>query len=398
MRNAATGWVRSLAIGVSGLWVVALLALTAGPVTAAVTSLTVTTTYPAVQADPGGQVELPISVQTPTPQKVDLSVNNLPEGFKATFRGGGFIVSSVFTSGNDASPAPGDLKLRVEVPDNAEAKDYDLTVHATAGGQTADLPITLHVASVEGQGVSLTTAAPAKIGSIGQATTFSLTLHNDTAADLNFSVTVPDAPANWVVTAKPSNDADPNNFPVAGGDTETITVSAEAPANVAAGDFQFTVVASAGDRTAELPLAIRLSGSEEVAISSKDGTLNTQASAGTAKAFVVVVENTGSAPLADVSVTADAPTGWTVTFNPETVGALQPQTQTEVTANILPPSNAVAGDYVVTINVDAGSAQPDKIDIRTTVETSTLWGYVGIALIALVVIGLLLVFRRYGRR
>jgi uncharacterized membrane protein len=397
MRNAATGWVRSLVVGVSGLWVVALLALTAAPAAAAVTALTVTTTYPAVQADPGGQVELPLSVQTPTPQKVDLSVNNLPDGFKATFRGGGFIVSSVYTSGNDASPAPGDLKLRVEVPATAEAKDYDLTVHASSGGQTADLPIKLHVASVEGQGVSLTTAAPAKIGSIGSPTTFSLTLHNDTAADLNFSVTVPNAPANWTVTAKPSNDADPNNFPVAGGDTETITVSAEAPANVAAGDFQFTVVANAGARTAELPLAIRLSGSEEISLASKDGTLNTQASAGTAKTFLVVVTNTGSAPLSTVTVTAAAPTGWTVTFAPESVATLAPDTQAEFTASILPPSNAVAGDYVVTFTADSGTAT-DNIDVRTTVETSTLWGYVGIALIALVVIGLLLVFRRYGRR
>jgi uncharacterized membrane protein len=397
MRNAATGWVRSLVVGVSGLWVVALLALSAAPAAAAVTALTVTTTYPAVQADPGGQVELPLSVQTPTPQKVDLSVNNLPDGFKATFRGGGFIVSSVYTSGNDASPAPGDLKLRVEVPATAEAKDYDLTVHASSGGQTADLPIQLHVASVEGQGVSLTTAAPAKIGSIGSPTTFSLTLHNDTAADLNFSVTVPNAPANWTVTAKPSNDADPNNFPVAGGDTETITVSAEAPANVAAGDFQFTVVANAGARTAELPLAIRLSGSEEISLASKDGTLNTQASAGTAKTFLVVVTNTGSAPLSTVTVTAAAPTGWTVTFAPESVATLAPDTQAEFTASILPPSNAVAGDYVVTFTADSGTAT-DNIDVRTTVETSTLWGYVGIALIALVVIGLLLVFRRYGRR
>ena len=125
MRHVATGWLRPFLVGASGLWVVALLVLAAAPASAAVTSLTVTTTYPTVQVDPGGQVDLPILVQSPTPPQVDLSVNNVPDGFKTTFRGGGFIVSSVYTSGNDASPAPTDLKLRVEVPATATSQDYN---------------------------------------------------------------------------------------------------------------------------------------------------------------------------------------------------------------------------------------------------------------------------------
>jgi uncharacterized membrane protein len=38
------------------------------------------------------------------------------------------------------------------------------------------------------------------------------------------------------------------------------------------------------------------------------------------------------------------------------------------------------------------------VDIRTTVQTSPLWGFIGLGLIALVIIGLGWVFRRYGRR
>ena len=33
-----------------------------------------------------------------------------------------------------------------------------------------------------------------------------------------------------------------------------------------------------------------------------------------------------------------------------------------------------------------------------TIETSLLWGLIGVGLIALVLIGLLLTFRRFGRR
>ncbi len=38
------------------------------------------------------------------------------------------------------------------------------------------------------------------------------------------------------------------------------------------------------------------------------------------------------------------------------------------------------------------------MDIRTTVQTSPLWGFIGLALIVLVIVGLGWVFRRYGRR
>lgn len=398
MRHTAIGRLRPFLVGASGLWVVALFVLSGATATATVTSLTVSTTYPTVQVDPGGQVDLPILVQSPSAAKVDLSVNNVPDGFKTTFRGGGFIVSSIYTTGNEASPPPNDLKLRIEVPDAATAQDYNLTVHASSNGTSADLQITLKVAPSEGAGVSMTTAVQAKTGAIGSATTFSVTLHNDTAADLKFSVTVPDAPAGWSVTAKPSNEADPNNFSVAGGDTDTITVSANPPSGVDAGDYGFTVVASSGDtNTAQLQLGIRLSGSEDVSLVSTTGILNLAATAGTAAPYSVTVTNSGTAPLTNISLTATPPEKWTVTYNQTTIASLDPLKSVEVPVTITPASDAIAGDYALTLSVRGGTAS-DSINVRTTVNTSTLWGYVGIGLIALVVIALLLVFRRYGRR
>jgi uncharacterized membrane protein len=37
-------------------------------------------------------------------------------------------------------------------------------------------------------------------------------------------------------------------------------------------------------------------------------------------------------------------------------------------------------------------------DIRVTIETSLVWGVIGIGIVAIVLVGLLLVFRRFGRR
>jgi len=40
----------------------------------------------------------------------------------------------------------------------------------------------------------------------------------------------------------------------------------------------------------------------------------------------------------------------------------------------------------------------DNIDVRVTVETPSIWGWIGIAIIVIVVIGVAVIFARLGRR
>jgi Predicted membrane protein len=68
-----------------------------------------------------------------------------------------------------------------------------------------------------------------------------------------------------------------------------------------------------------------------------------------------------------------------------------------VVAHVTPSSDAIAGDYVTTFTATAPVATASA-DIRVTIETSLLWGAVGIGLIAVVLIGLWVIFRRFGRR
>jgi len=68
-----------------------------------------------------------------------------------------------------------------------------------------------------------------------------------------------------------------------------------------------------------------------------------------------------------------------------------------VTATITPSNDAIAGDYVVTFTA-TGTDANSSADIRVTIETSPLWGFLGLGLIAVVLFGLWWVFQRYGRR
>ncbi|MEO7118029.1 MAG: hypothetical protein ABIZ34_03550, partial [Candidatus Limnocylindrales bacterium] len=63
-----------------------------------------------------------------------------------------------------------------------------------------------------------------------------------------------------------------------------------------------------------------------------------------------------------------------------------------------PADNAIAGDFQVSFRADSAESADDSLEIRTSVQTSPLWGFIGLALIAAVLVGLFLVFRQYGRR
>ena len=79
----------------------------------------------------------------------------------------------------------------------------------------------------------------------------------------------------------------------------------------------------------------------------------------------------------------------------DSVEALGSQT---VEINIKPPPDTIAGDYLISLRASGVQANSQKIDIRVTVETPTVWGWVGVAIIAIVVVGLVVIFMRFSRR
>ena len=112
--------------------------------------------------------------------------------------------------------------------------------------------------------------------------------------------------------------------------------------------------------------------------------------------MTLALSNTGTADVAAAAMSATGPTGWKFTFDPATVDVPAGQT-VSVIAHVSPSSDAIAGDYQATFKATAPVADAST-DIRVTIETSLLWGLIGVGLIALVLIGLLLTFRRFGRR
>lgn len=133
-------------------------------------------------------------------------------------------------------------------------------------------------------------------------------------------------------------------------------------------------------------------------ITAPDGRLSGEAYAGKETPLKLVVRNTGSAPARNIELSASQPSGWSVVFEPQQIAEIPTDQQVEVTAKVQPTEKAVAGDYVVTVRAHPEGGASESAEFRITVLTSTLWGVVGIALIAVAVVVVGLAVMRFGRR
>jgi uncharacterized membrane protein len=378
-------------LGIAG-WILGLGAiLAAAPASLAANPVTLTTPYPAIEVAPGARVSLTVSIRTANAGRVDLAVSDVPTDWAATIRGGGFLVNGVQSDGSAAT----EVTLDVSVPEGAQSGVQRIALLATSDGSTATLPVDIKVTPSAAGDVSLSTDFPELKGSSDASFSFSLTLSNDTPDDLTFGV-VAGGPPGWTVDAKVTSQAQAASAIVKAGETTAIAVTAQAPEGAAADVYPISVDATSGDKTAHADLSVEVTGSYKLALTTPDGRLSANASAGSTTDLSLVVQNTGTADVEGVTLSSTTPTGWEVTFEPETV-TVPAGGETQVTAHLTPSGNAIAGDYVTTFKATADVANADA-EMRVTIETSLLWGVVGVGLIALMLAGLWWTFRRYGRR
>jgi uncharacterized membrane protein len=199
------------------------------------------------------------------------------------------------------------------------------------------------------------------------------------------------------VTAEPASEPQATTVQVEAGGTQTINVEATSPPRTEATQYPITVQATAPDVTVEAEMIVEIVGSFSLELTTPDQRLSTDVSSDGPTEVALVVTNTGTAPIENIEMAATPPTGWEVAFAEPVIATLGAGESVNAVATVTPSDQAIAGDYVITFSATSEAAT-SEIDIRTTVNPSALWGFIGIALIAATLAGLAWVFRRFGRR
>jgi uncharacterized membrane protein len=163
------------------------------------------------------------------------------------------------------------------------------------------------------------------------------------------------------------------------------------------GEYPITVEATSGEVKGSITLTAVVTSTYIMSLAPTEELYNTTATAGRDNYFSIEVQNKGSAAVDDVTFSASKPTGWTVEFSLEKIDSLPAQDSQTVEVNIKPPAKAIAGDYQISLTAK-GKQISDDMDIRVSVETPTIWGWLGVAIIVLVLAGLVYIFMRFSRR
>lgn len=369
------------------------------PAALAVDKLTVTTPYPAIVVAPGATVSFNVSISTPRPDRVALTLTGAPASWKATLHGGGFVIDAVETAGNNAAGDTQSTSIRVDMTVPADAKG---TTTMTLTGTASDsgfvlLPLEVRVDPNATGALTIKNDIPALRGPSTQSFNFSLTLTNDTTEDQTYSATGA-GPTGWTVNTTLTGQSQAASATVKAGSSAGITVAVTPPADVAAGTYKMQVATSVGGQTLVNDLQVEITGTYTLTMDTSDSRLNGHGAAGSTSPLAIVLTNTGTADITNVTLTGSGPGKWEITFDPPTIATIAAKQSVTVNAQIKPSGDAIAGDYTVTLSASGDSSASDSIQIRYTVETSIIWGLVGVALIIAVGAGVWWVFQRYGRR
>ena len=357
--------------------------------------LSLSTPYPAQTVRAGERVTLTLTVKNfgLSPQAVALRVAEVPRGWKAAILGGGRPVAAVYAE-PDQEVA---VSLQLDPPAGAGTGSFRFLVVAQGQTATAQLPLTLTVGQVLPPRLTLTAELPVLRGPATSSFRYRLTLKNESDRDLLVNLEAR-TQKSFQVTFTPSFASQQvTSLPVKAGESKDIDTEVSLPREVPAGTYDIAVLAAAGEARAEIKLGLEITGRPDLTLTTPDGRLSGRAYANRATPFKLVVKNQGGAAARDVELSASEPTGWEVKFDLQRIDALQPNQQREVTAQIKPGPKAVTGDYIVTLRANAGDAS-SSADIRVTVYTSTLWGLIGILLVAVALGVVSLAVSRYGRR
>src|SRR3954471_18268498 len=365
------------------------------PAASTVKGLWLLTDYPSQTVRPGEVANIRFKLQNAglAPETLALSVDGVPAGWKADVLGGGQPVAAAMPGINESVS----LQLRVDVPKDAKPGSQTVNVQAKGASQSIDLPLTLTIANETPAKLAIKTKLPSLKGTPKSSFDYTLSVSNDSGKDLIVALSA-QAPANFQTSFTEGYGTNEiSSIPIEAGQSKDIKVKVTPPRDVKAGTFPVLIKVAAEGATAEQRVTLQISGQGRLSLTAKDGRLSGEAQAGKTADYTLVVSNDGTAPLEEVEVSGSVPTNWKAEFNPKTIPSVAPNEKKEVQVAVTPSDKTIAGDYVGSFRATA-KGESANADFRFTVTTSTLWGIVGIGIIAVALLVLLGAVARYGRR
>jgi uncharacterized membrane protein len=332
-----------------------------------------------------------------TDETVDVKISSVPKGWKATLKGGSYVVSGLYVPDGKSK----NLALTLEPDKTVGPGDYIFQFDArTADGKftfSNKLNVTVQERTAGLEDIQITTSYPVLRGQTDAKFEFSLDIMNKIDMDRTFNLAAV-GPEKWEINFKPSYETKQiSSFRIKGGTSQSVAVEVTPAKEAPAGEYPILVRVTSGEKKAEVKLMVILTGIYKLDAGTQTGILSLEAMRGKPANFSFYVKNMGSALNRNITFSSFKPENWEVKFNPEKIDALEPNAHKQIEVTVKPAPQALVGDYSVGVLVN-GEKTDKTIEMRVTVKASTAWGWIGIGIIIFVIAGLSALFIWLGRR
>jgi uncharacterized membrane protein len=361
--------------------------------------IAVFTEYSGVVVPRGETVRMDLIVENKgrTDETVDVKISSVPKGWKATLKGGSYVVSGLYVPNGKSK----NLALTLEPDKTLAPGSYPFEFDTqTADGKftsKSKLNVTVQERTAGLEDIQITTSYPVLRGQTDAKFEFSLEIMNKSEVDRTFNLAAV-GPEKWEINFKPAYEAKQiSSLRIKGGTSQSVAVEVTPAKEAQPREYPILVRVTSGEKKAEVKLMVALTGIFKLDAGTPSGILSLEAVAGKPANFSFYVKNTGSAVNRNITFSSFKPENWEVTFKPEKIDSLETGGLKQVEVTVKPGAQALVGDYSVGVLVN-GEKSDKTIEMRVTVKASTAWGWIGIGIIIFVIAGLSALFIWLGRR
>jgi uncharacterized membrane protein len=364
-------------------------------------AISVAPEYTGVIVPAGENVSIDITVANQGRQDefIELSLPKVPEGWRGRIKTYRFDVTGLFV----ASDKSKSLTLEAEPEEGIGPGEFIFGIEGrTQDGElisTSKVVITTTEKKEEkkARGVNLNTSYPVLQGPTDGRFEFSLEVENKTDKDSIFNLSAT-GPANWEFNFKPAyEDKFISSLMLKERQNQSVALQVKPYLLAEAGTYPITVKVSSPEAEAEAEMTVILTGTYKMDVGTPTGLLSLTAMRGEPSNLSFFVRNSGSAVQSNLRFMSIKPENWDAEFKPENLEILSPGETKQVELTVTPWGQALVGDYSVNVMVE-GERVSKNLELRVSVKASSVWGWIGIGIIVLVLLGLVGLFVYVGRR
>jgi uncharacterized membrane protein len=110
------------------------------------------------------------------------------------------------------------------------------------------------------------------------------------------------------------------------------------------------------------------------------------------------VRNNGNIGISNIKFDSDRPKGWIVNFEPKNIAYLSAGSSQTIDVKVIPSSATSREEYNLTIIAEATETRAATGTMLRVESGPSIWLWVGVGVTALVVVGFVVIFLRFGKQ